>query len=152
METQYILISTDLWKERQGDGELNDSLVSPIWMSSRTFKRIKLLYKIKIVPESLTVQDLCYRAAAGILTSQWVIQIPGSEGRSSLLSSRKWLFFFILRGAGRTDRSWHGAIHSTFSPRHINTAQRLSASANWNMPPCCWGVQVCVYVWARGYT
>lgn len=51
------------------------------------------------------MQDLRYRAAAGILTPHlWVIQIPGSEGRSSLLSSHKWLFFsFWEEWGGQTE-------------------------------------------------
>lgn len=70
------------------------------------------------------------------------IPISGSEGRSSL----KWLFFILRWGERRSDASRHGAIHSTFWPRRTNTAQHLPASANWNMPPCCWEAQVCVCV------
>lgn len=99
---------------------------------------------------------VCYRVlqskkpAAEILTDHlWVIHILFL---TPLLTQVAVAFFILRGGEMRTDTSWHEAIHSTFWPRRTNAAQHLSASANWNMPPCCWEVQVCVYVVVCGYT
>lgn len=145
METQHIPIATDRRKERQGD-ELSGSLASPISNAMWDIHQdiIAVTNNNCGNSKSVTVEDLCDRPS-GIQTPRlWVIQMAGSEGRSSIRFSLKWLSFLFLKGEQRrTEGSWHGAIHSTFSHQHTNAAQHLSVSANWNMPSCCWGVQIC---------
>lgn len=67
------------------------------------------------------------------------LSLPDIWFRRSLLTEVV-AFLYLER---RTDTTWHRVTHST---RNSQT-QRLSASANWNMPSCCCEVQVCLWVY-----